>query len=41
VLARRPGVAGVVVTAVCALPLVLLVVPAARRPRPTTGPVPS
>jgi hypothetical protein len=38
VLARRPGVAGVVVTAVCLLPLVLLVVPAARRPRPTTGP---
>jgi hypothetical protein len=38
VLARRPGVAGVVVTAVCALPLVLLVVPAARRPRPTTRP---
>jgi hypothetical protein len=37
-LARRPGVAGVVVTAVCALPLVLLAAPAARRPRPTTGP---
>ena len=32
VLARRPGVAGAVVTAVCALPLVLLAVPAARRP---------
>jgi hypothetical protein len=41
VLARRPGVAGVVVTAVCALPLVLLAVPAARRPRPTTRPAPS
>jgi len=40
-LARRPGVAGVVVTAVCALPLVLLAVPAARRPRPTTRPVES
>jgi hypothetical protein len=40
VLARRPG-AGVVVTAVCALPLVLLAVPAARRPRPTTRPAPS
>jgi hypothetical protein len=38
VLARRPGVAGLVVTAVCALPLVLLLVPAARRPRPTTRP---
>jgi hypothetical protein len=34
VLARRPGVAGAVVTAICALPLVLLAVPAARRPRP-------
>jgi hypothetical protein len=41
VLARRPGVAGVVVTAICGLPLVLLVVPAARRPRPTTKPAPS
>jgi hypothetical protein len=41
VLARRPGVAGVVVTAICGLPLVLLVVPAARRPRPTTEPAPS
>jgi hypothetical protein len=40
-LARRPGVAGVVVTAVCALPLVLLAAPAARRPRPTTRPAPS
>jgi hypothetical protein len=38
VLARRPGVAGVVVTAICALPLVLLAVPAARRPRSTTRP---
>jgi hypothetical protein len=34
-------VAGAVVTAVCALPLVLLAVPAARRPRPTTRPAPS
>jgi hypothetical protein len=41
VLARRPGVVGVVVTAICALPLVLLVVPAARRPRLTTKPAPS
>jgi hypothetical protein len=41
VLARRPGVAGVVVTAICGLPLVLLVVPAARRPRPTTEPATS
>jgi hypothetical protein len=41
VLARRPGMAGAVVTAVCALPLVLLAVPAARRPRPTTRPAPS
>jgi MFS family permease len=41
VLARRPGVAGAVVTAVCALPPVLLAVPAARRPRPTTRPAPS
>jgi hypothetical protein len=38
VLTRRPGVAGVVVTAICALPLMLLVVPAARRPRPTIKP---
>jgi hypothetical protein len=38
VLARRPGVAGLVVTAICALPLVLLVVPAARRPHPATRP---
>ena len=41
VLARRPGVAGVVITAICALPLVLLVVPAARRPRLTTKPTSS
>jgi hypothetical protein len=41
VLARRPGVAGVVITAICALPLVLLVVPAARRPRSTTKPASS
>jgi hypothetical protein len=38
VLARRPGVAGLVVTAICALPLVLLVVPAARRPHAATRP---
>src|SRR4030095_2491736 len=31
VLARRPGVAGAVVTGVCVLPLVLLAVPAVRR----------
>lgn len=37
-LARRPGVAGLVVTAICALPLVLLVLPAARRPHAATGP---
>lgn len=41
VLARRPGVAGVVVTAICALPLVLLVVPAARRPLLATRPASS
>jgi hypothetical protein len=41
VLTRRPGVAGVVVTAICALPLLLLVVPAARRPRPATKPASS
>jgi hypothetical protein len=41
VLARRPGVAGVVVTAICALPLVLLAVPAARRPRLPTRPASS
>jgi hypothetical protein len=41
VLARRPGVAGVVVTVICGLPLLLLMVPAARRPRPTTKPAPS
>jgi hypothetical protein len=40
-LARRPGVAGVVVTVICALPLVLLVVPAGRRPRLTPEPAPS
>jgi hypothetical protein len=34
-LPRHPGIAGVVVTAVGALPLVLLLVPAARRPRRT------
>jgi hypothetical protein len=38
VLARRPGIAGLVVTAICGLPLVLLVVPAARRPRAATRP---
>jgi hypothetical protein len=37
-LARRPGVAGVVVTAVGALPLILLLVPAARRPPRTAKP---
>jgi hypothetical protein len=37
-LARRPGVAGLVVTAICALPLVLLVLPAARRPRAAARP---
>jgi hypothetical protein len=41
VLTRRPGVAGVVVTAICALPLLLLVVPAARRPRAATKPASS
>ena len=40
-LTRRPGVAGAVVTAIGALPLVLLLVPAARRPRSTTRPAPS
>jgi hypothetical protein len=35
-LARRPGVAGLVVTAICALPLMLLVLPAARRPQVAT-----
>jgi hypothetical protein len=39
-LAQRPGVVGVVVTAICALPLVLLAVPAARRSR-VTRPAPS
>ena len=37
-LARRPGVAGLVVTAICALPLVLLVLPAARHPHAATRP---
>jgi hypothetical protein len=41
VLARRPGVAGMVVTAICGLRLVLLVVPAARRPRSATRPASS
>ena len=41
VLAGRPGVAGVVVTAICALPLVLLLLPAARRPRLETKPASS
>jgi hypothetical protein len=41
VLTRRPGVVGVVVTAIGGLPLVLLVVPAARRPRAATRPAPS
>ena len=38
VLARRPGVAGLVVTAICALPLVLLVVAGGRRPHAATRP---
>jgi hypothetical protein len=37
-LARRPGVAGLVVTAICVLPLVLLVLPAARRPQVASRP---
>jgi hypothetical protein len=37
-LARRPGVAGLVVTTICALPLVLLVLPAARRPHAAARP---
>jgi hypothetical protein len=37
-LARRPGVTGLVVTAICALPLVLLVLPAARRAHAATRP---
>ena len=37
-LARRPGAAGAAVMVIGALPLVLLLVPAARRPRTTTGP---
>jgi MFS family permease len=41
VLARHPGIIGVVVTAICALPLVLLVMPAARRPRLTARPASS
>jgi hypothetical protein len=40
-LTRRPGVAGAVVTAIGALPLVLLLMRAARRPRSTTKPGPS
>jgi len=40
-LTRHPGIAGGVVTAFGALPLVLLLVPAARRPRRTTKPTPS
>jgi hypothetical protein len=40
-LTRDPGIAGVVVTAIGALPLVLLLVPAARRPRRTATPPPS
>jgi hypothetical protein len=39
-LTRRPAVAGGIVTAVGALPLVLLLVPAARRPRPRATPAP-
>jgi hypothetical protein len=37
-LARRPGVAGLVVTTICALPLALLVLPAARRPHAAPRP---
>jgi hypothetical protein len=40
-LARRPGIGGVVVTAIGALPLVLLLLPAARRPRRTAKATPS
>jgi hypothetical protein len=40
-LTRDPGIAGVVVTVIGALPLILLLVPAARRPRRTATPPPS
>jgi hypothetical protein len=40
-LTRHPGVAGVIVTAIGALPLVLLLVPAARRPPRTAKAAPS
>jgi hypothetical protein len=40
-LTRHPGIAGAVVTAIGAVPLVLLLVPAARRPRRTARSAPS
>jgi len=40
-LTRQPGIAWVIVTTIGALPLVLLLVPAARRPRRTAKPPPS
>jgi hypothetical protein len=40
-LTRHPGIAGVVVTAIGALPLVLLLLPPARRPRRTVEAAPS
>jgi hypothetical protein len=40
-LTRHPGIAGVVVTTIGALPLVLLLLPAARRPRRTVEAAPS
>jgi hypothetical protein len=40
-LARQPGIGGVVVAALGVLPLVLLLMPAARRPRRTAKPAPA
>jgi hypothetical protein len=40
-LTRNPGIGGVIVTALGGLPLVLLLVPAARRPRRTAEPAPA
>jgi hypothetical protein len=40
-LARQPGIGGVVVAALGGLPLVLLLMPAARRPRRTAKPAPA
>lgn len=37
-LTRNPGIGGVIVTALGGLPLILLLLPAARRPRRTSGP---